>query len=66
MTASLGQQLLTSGTNLLNMGNQSAGLSSRIYEGLVRLDREQSRATGQAIASFAAALSGGGGVRKAA
>ena len=58
MTAQLGQQLLQSGTQFLNMGMQAQGLSSKIYEGLVRLDREQSKETGKAIANFAASLSG--------
>ena len=66
MTAQLGQQLLQSGTQFLNMGMQAQGLSSKIYEGLVRLDREQSKQTGVAIANFASALSGGGGFKMAA
>ena len=66
MTAKIGQDLLASGTQFLNMGMQAQGLSSKIYEGLIRLDREQSKATGVAIANFASALSGGGGFKMAA
>ncbi len=59
MTAKIGQDLLASGQNYLKMGMEAQGLSSKIYEGLIRLDREQSANTGKAIANFAAALSGG-------
>lgn len=66
MTAQLGQQLMQSGQEFLKMGSSATGLSSKIYEGLVRLDREQSKNTGIAIANFASALSGGGGMKMAA
>ncbi len=66
MTAQLGQKLLESGTQFLNLGMQTSGLSDKIYESLVRLDREQSANTGRAIANFASALSGGGGFKMAA
>lgn len=60
VTAQLGQQLLTTGIN-------EVGLSEKIYEQLVSLDRAQSQRTGQAIAQFAAALNGGSyGMKKAA
>lgn len=59
MAAQLGQQLLQSGQEFMKMGMNAQGLSSKIYEGLIKLDREQSAATGKAIANFAAALSGG-------
>lgn len=50
--AQIGQQLLTTGI-------QETGLANQLYMQLIGLDQKQSALTGQAIANFAAALSGG-------
>lgn len=52
LIAQQGQQLLTTGMNATN-------ISSQLYGMLENLNRQQSQRTGQAIANFAAALSGG-------
>jgi len=51
LIAQQGQQLLTTGMNATNMSGQLYGM-------LENLDRQASQRTGQAIANFAAALSG--------
>jgi hypothetical protein len=51
LTAQIGQQLLQS-------GQQAAGLSSQVYTALANIDQTQTAAVGKAIASMAAALSG--------
>lgn len=53
-TAQMGQQLMQSGI-------QETGLSSDLYKTLVGIDQTQTANIGKAIASFASALSGGGG-----
>lgn len=50
--AQIGQQLLTTGI-------QETGLANQLYLQLIGLDQKQTALTGQAIANFAAALSGG-------
>lgn len=52
LIAQQGQQLLTTGMNATNM-------STQLYGMLENLNRQSSQRTGQAIANFAAALSGG-------
>jgi hypothetical protein len=53
-TAQIGQQLYSTGL-------QESGLSSQLYTQLAQLDQTQTGRVGQAIASMAAALSGGRG-----
>lgn len=54
-TAQIGQQLMTSGI-------QETGLSSDLYKTLANIDQTQTANIGKAISSFAASLSGGGGL----
>lgn len=49
-------------TQLLQTGINETGLSSQIYENLVKIDQTQMQQTGQAIANFAAALGGSHGI----
>ena len=44
--------------NLLNTGITESNLAAGIYENLIKINQDQSAATGQAIANFAAALNG--------
>lgn len=53
-TAQIGQQLMQTGI-------QESGLSSDLYKTLANIDQTQTASIGKAIASFASALSGGGG-----
>jgi hypothetical protein len=46
---------------MLNTGLQETGLSTQLYETLVKLDQGQNDQLMKAISSFAAALGGGGG-----
>lgn len=46
---------------LLNTGINETGMSTQLYETLVKLDQNQNQDTMKAIQSFAAALGGGGG-----
>jgi hypothetical protein len=52
MTAQIGEQLLQGGL-------KAVGMESSIYETLLKMDEQQSIATGNAIANFAASLAGG-------
>lgn len=47
------------GVALMNSGLQAAGISSNLYAMLEKIHMQQAQSTGQAIANFAAALSGG-------
>ena len=47
---------------MLNTGLEETGLSTRLYETLVKLDSQQNDQLMKAISSFAAALGGGGGM----
>lgn len=53
-TATIGEQLLTQGIN-------EADISAQLLQGVAGVDEKQTAATGSAIASLAAALSGGRG-----
>ena len=59
-------ELAKTGIQLLNSGVQMAGISNQLYAQLEALNRQQSKETGIAIANFAAALNGGGTMRRAA
>jgi hypothetical protein len=56
----LEQQLFQSGTQLLQTGINETGLSTQIYESLVKMDQANNNQLMTAIASMAAALGGGG------
>lgn len=72
MNSALAQELNSVDTNaiaamaqtqiqLLNTGIQETGMSTQLYETLVKLDQGQNADTMKAIQAFAAALGGGGG-----
>ncbi len=54
------------GVQLMSQGLSMAQISNQLYLQLEQLNRQQSRDTGVAIANFAAALNGGGAMRRAA
>lgn len=55
MIALIAQQ----GVALMNSGLQAAGISSQLYAMLEKINQQHAQSTGQAIANFAVALSGG-------
>ncbi len=55
----LEQQLFQSGTQLINTGLQETGLSTQIYQTLVKMDQTNNNQLMASIASMAAALGGG-------
>ncbi len=59
-------KLAETGIQLLNSGISMAGISNQLYGMLEKLNRDQAQQTGVAIANFAAALNGGGTIRRAA
>lgn len=61
MSGELGQQLLSSGNNLIQSGAQYAGLEGRILQALSGIDQTQTASIGRAIANFTASLGRGGG-----
>lgn len=56
MTASLGQQLLSGGTNMISAGANLTGMDNNLLTTLQGIDKAQSDAIGKAIANFASAL----------
>ena len=61
MSGQLAQQLAQSGTNLINAGTALTGLDNNLLTTLSNIDQTQTQKIGQAIANFAAALSGNKG-----
>lgn len=61
MQAQVASQLFSSGSSLVSAGQQSANLSSNLYQALVQNDTTSAANTGKAIANLAAALSGKSG-----
>jgi len=59
MAGQLESQLATTGTQLISAGLNATGLSSQIYEALVKIDQTNNSTLMSAIASMAAALGGG-------
>ena len=59
MAGQLETQLAQTGTTLINSGLNATGLSSEIYQALVKIDQTNNNQLMQAIASMAAALGGG-------
>lgn len=59
MAGQLETNLATAGTNLINTGLHATGLSSQIYEALIKIDQTNNNQLMTAIAGMAAALSGG-------
>jgi hypothetical protein len=59
MAGQLETQLAQTGTTLINSGLHATGLSSEIYQALVKIDQTNNNQLMQAIASMAAALGGG-------
>ena len=59
LAGQLEQQLFSAGTQLLQTGVNETGLSSQIYETLVKMDTANNQEIMTAIASMAAALGGG-------
>lgn len=51
----------TIGDKLMTQGLSATGMANQLYQSLINLDRERSKATGAAIANFASALGGGSG-----
>jgi hypothetical protein len=59
MAGTLETQLAQTGTSLINSGLNATGLSSEIYQALVKIDQTNNNQLMTAIASMAAALGGG-------
>jgi hypothetical protein len=59
LAGQLEQQLFSAGTQLLNTGLSETGLSTQLYETLVKMDQTNNNQLMQSIASMAAALGGG-------
>ena len=59
MAGTLETQLAQTGTSLINSGLHATGLSSEIYQALVKIDQTNNSQLMTAIASMAAALGGG-------
>lgn len=58
MISQVASQLFSSGSSLVQSGQQAAGLSGQLYQSLVQNDTAAAANTGKAIATLAAALNG--------